>query len=560
MSGAVVALASAWPLIVSVPESYRRACRLLDLDVTAESLLAASYVLTALLFGTGVTASVLGGSQVGAITAFSLAGLSLAGGRYGVELAAQARRVRALGTAPSLVTRLVLAVELWPTTERAAAFASETGSGLLAERLAAHHRRARDTPQSGLRAFAEEWGATFPALERALTGIERAAVAPADERNEILATTRRLLLEGTREEMAAFAASLRIPTTGLYAFGVLLPLALVSLVPAAGMAGIPVTRSLLVAAYVVVLPIGVLVAAAWILARRPVAFPPVVVSRSHPDVPDSPWMGILAGLVAGVGCLGIGAPVLPPWGVPVAAVGVGAGTTLVGVFRPVVGVRERVVAVESGLPAALQGLGRRLDRGEAVESALPAVADESQAPLAGVLESAANRQRRLGVTVEEAFCGECGPLTTLPSRRVRDTASLLSVAATVGPPAGSVLTEMGDHLSDLREVEQETRRDLAQITGTLTNTAALFGPLVGGTTVALAGSIGPTGPVSSVPVSVLGPIVGWYVLVLGAVLTALSVGLHRGLDRALVGYRVGLALLAATAAYFAAVAGTGLLV
>ncbi|MFC6975577.1 hypothetical protein ACFQL1_14430 [Halomicroarcula sp. GCM10025709] len=176
------------------------------------------------------------------------------------------------------------------------------GIGAARRTSAAHHRRARDTPQSGLRAFAEEWGATFPALERALTGIERAAVAPADERNEILATTRRLLLEGTREEMAAFAASLRIPTTGLYAFGVLLPLALVSLVPAAGMAGIPVTRSLLVAAYVVVLPIGVLVAAAWILARRPVAFPPVVVSRSHPDVPDSPWMGILAGLVAGVGC------------------------------------------------------------------------------------------------------------------------------------------------------------------------------------------------------------------------------------------------------------------
>ena len=560
MSRTLSALASVWPLSVSVPGSYRRACRLLDLDTTAESLLAASYVVTTALTAAGVAVTTLFGSRAGGIALFSLAGLSLAGGRYGVELAAQARRIRALGAAPSLVTRLVLAVELWPTTERAAAFASETGSGLLAESLAAHHRRARDTPQSGLQAFAAEWGETFPALARALTGIERAAAAPADERSAILATTRRLLLEGTREEMASFAASLRIPTTGLYAFGVLLPLALVSLVPAAGMAGIPVTGPLLVAVYVVVLPVGLVVAAAWLLARRPVAFPPVAVPRSHPDVPDRSWVAPLAGLLVGGTCLTAGSTVLPTWGLPIAALGAGTGTALVGTFRPVVAVREHVVAAESALPAALQGIGRRLDRGEAVESALATVADESRPPLAGVLETAAWRHRRLGVTVDEAFGGDHGPLTTVPSRRIHDAVSLLSAAAAIGPPAGEVVTEMGGHLSDLREVEQETRRELTQITGTLTNTAALFGPLVGGTTVALAGSIGTDGPVSTVPVAVLGPVVGWYVLVLAAVLTALSVGLHRGLDRALVGYRVGLALLAATAAYFAAVAGTGLLV
>jgi hypothetical protein len=48
------------------------------------------------------------------------------------------------------------------------------------------------------------------------------------------------------------------------------------------------------------------------------------------------------------------------------------------------------------------------------------------------------------------------------------------------------------------------------------------------------------------------------VLVLAAVLTALSTGLRRGVDRALVGYRVGMALLAATATYLAAVVAGGL--
>ncbi|WP_324756759.1 type II secretion system F family protein [Haloarcula sp. GH36] len=557
MSGA---FPSIWALSVSVPESYRRACRLLDIETAPEAILVASYVITTVLSVGGIAGLVLFGSRVGGITLISLAGFALVGGRYGVELAAQARRIRALGTAPSLVTRLVLAVELWPTTERAAAFASRTGSGLLAESLATHHQRARDSPHSGLRTFADEWGETFPALERALTGVKRAAAAPADERSEILATTRRLLLDGTREEMASFAASLRIPTTALYAFGVLLPLALVALVPAAGMAGIPVTGSFLVAVYVVVLPLGLVVAVAWLLAKRPVAFPPVTVPRSHPEVPDSPWRGLLAGFTVGGGCLALGTALLPVWGVPVAALGSGVGTALVVVYRPVVTVREHVVAVESALPSALQALGRRIDRGEAVETAIGTVADESQAPLAAVLDAASCRQRRLGLTVDGAFTGEYGPLATLPSRRVREAVALLSAAATIGPPAGEVVTEMGDHLSDLREVEAETRRDLAQITGTLTNTAGLFGPLVGGATVALAGSIGTTGPVSTVSVSVLGPVVGWYILLLAVVLTTLAVGLRRGLDRALVGYRVGLALLSATVAYFAAITGTGLLV
>jgi hypothetical protein len=84
--------------------------------------------------------------------------------------------------------------------------------------------------------------------------------------------------------------------------------------------------------------------------------------------------------------------------------------------------------------------------------------------------------------------------------------------------------------------------------------------MVGGATVALSATMGGGGPIESVSTAALGPVVGWYCLVLAAVLTALSTGLARGLDRALVGYRVGLALCAATATYFTAVVATGLLV
>jgi len=68
------------------------------------------------------------------------------------------------------------------------------------------------------------------------------------------------------------------------------------------------------------------------------------------------------------------------------------------------------------------------------------------------------------------------------------------------------------------------------------------------------------GPIKSVSTASLGPVIGWYCLVLAVVLTALSTGLYRGLDRALVGYRAGLALCSATLVYCVAVVATGLLV
>jgi len=230
-------------------------------------------------------------------------------------------------------------------------------------------------------------------------------------------------------------------------------------------------------------------------------------------------------------------------------------------YRPVTAVRDRVDAVEEGLPDLLAAVGRRVDHGQSVEAALGEAVGVTPDPLSSVLDATLDRQRTLGVGIEAAFRGEHGTTETVPSPRLGRAATVLGAAAEIGPPAGETITTMGEHLDALAAVERETRRDLSQITGTLSNTAALFGPLVGGATVALAGTMdGGSGPLGTVSTAAVGPVVGWYCLVLAAVLTALSTGLHRGLDRALVGYRVGVALCSATATYFTAVVATRILV
>ncbi|WP_137684548.1 type II secretion system F family protein [Haloarcula mannanilytica] len=559
----VSVLAMAYPGTVEVPNDYRRACRLLSLPVSPEAVLTASYGIALCGSLLATVAVLLASGALATIAVLGLLVVSLgtaALGRYGVPFAAEAKRIRTLGAAPSLVTTLVLGATLWPSAERATVFAGEAGNGLLAARLDEHHRRATGTPRSGLETFAAAWSDRFPALERAVGLVENATAAPAEERPEVLERARECILDGTRDEMAAFAASLRGPATGLYAVGVLLPLAMASLLPAAAAAGVPVTGPVLIGTYGVVLPAALLVACCWLLGRRPVAFPPVTVPWSHPDVPDTVLPAVVAGIAAGTAGWFLAAALVAEWAAPIGALGAGVGSALVVHYRPVSAVRDHVTAVEAGLPDALSAVGRRLDRGQSVEAALVEAVDETPDPTSGVIEAAVARQERLGTSVEGAFLGPGGALADVPSHRVRRVVTLLDTAATIGPPAGESVTTMGEHLDALRAIERETRRDLAQITETLSNTAALFGPLVGGATVALAGSMGGGEQFETIPSALLGTVVGWYVLVLAVLLTVLSTGLHRGLDRALVGYRTGLALLSATATFLVAVVATELLV
>ncbi|MFC7194299.1 type II secretion system F family protein [Halosimplex aquaticum] len=452
-------------------------------------------------------------------------------------------------------------MRLTPTPETAAAFAAGTGDGRLARSLAEHVRSGRGTGRSGLSAFADEWAEWFPALRRALTLVESAGSAPAEERERALDAALDVTLDGTRETMAEFAASVRGPATALYAFGVLLPLALVALLPTAGTVGAEVPLAAVVLGYDVLLPATLIAASAWLLSRRPVAFPPTPITRDHPDVPDRRWPAPVAGCIAAAAAWPVVDHVAAPWTGLVAAPTAGVGVALVVAYRPMTAVRDRVAAVEAGLPDALYLVGREVGRGRSVETALDDAVGLLESATGDVFADAARQQRQVRAGVRESFLGEHGALATVPSERARSTAELLAVAASEGQPAGPAVVAMADHLDDLRGAEREVRRDLERVTSTLANTAAVFGPLVGGATVTLAEQMSSDGPLTAaVSPAALGTAVGVYVAVLAVILTVLATGLERGLDRSLVGYRVGRALCLSSAVFVAGLVGTGWLV
>lgn len=470
------------------------------------------------------------------------------------RLWATARRTSALGDAPDLVARMVLSMRLSPTPERAADFTARTGRGVLADSLASYIRRSRHTGLSGLVAFGDAWADLFPALRRSTALVSAAGNATDRDRERLLDRALSVVMEGTRDQMESFGAQVRTPVTALYAFGVLLPTALVALLPAGSAVGIAVIPLTVVAIYDITLPIILIGAAAWLLARRPVAFPPPAVSTDQDGVPDRRALAAAAGIGAG-GLAAVGtALIVPRWGTAIGAIGIGCGLGLGCYYRPVVSQYEHIRRIESGLPDALTLIGRRVANGQSVETAIERAGEELDDEIGTVLRAGALRHRQLQIGVEEAFLGRDGVLADVPSPRVRGSAALLALASKEGRPAGAALLALGDHVEDLQAIEREARRSLAHVCQTLQTTGTLFGPLVAGATVALAEGIGGEEVLAERAQSLvwLGGPVGVYVLLLAVVLTALSTGLTQGLDRELLGYRIGRALCGATAAYLGA--------
>ena len=593
---------SVGPEASTASEELRRAVAFLGWDVPAECVVNSGYRV-GVAVGTVVT--VVTAVVAGAVTA---APVGLAAGVGAVHATHRApvwlaslRRTRALGAAPGLVGRLVLRMRLDPSTERAVEFAARTGDGPLARALLRHERGSADGPTSGLRAFAREWRPWFPAIDRAVALVRTAATAPPERRGRCLDRALDATLSGTTDRLASFVGDVRAPVSALYAFGVLLPLALIALLPAGAAAGVAIGSGLVAGLYLVALPLGLTAASAWLLSRRPVAFPPPRIGGDHPDVPGRRGHALVAGFVLGAVAAIVSARTVAAWAWPVAGVGVGAGTALFIFARPRRAVLSEVRDIERGLPDAMTVIGGDVAEGIAVETAVANAGERLDGATGDVFERAGRRSDTLRVGVREAFLGRGGPAAAVPSPRLGGAVALLAVAAREGRPAGDVLLELADQLESLRDLERDARRQLATVTGTLSNTAAVFAPLVGGATVALATGIGAVdvgglgagaaagadafggglgveggtgaagagaaGSESATPdgatilsVPVLGRIVGAYVLLLAALLTGLATGLERGFDRTLVAYRIGIALPTATATFLVAFGGAGLLI
>lgn len=485
------------------------------------------------------------------LAAYALA--AAAAVRWTPRLLRRLHESRLVGAGPGFVARLALRVRIEPSAEAAARFAAD-GDDALARTLARHVRATRGRPETPLDAV--EDALPTPDLRRAVALVATAVETPADERERVLDRALAAARDATERHVRAGTRAVTGPVNALYAFGVVLPLALVGLVPVAPAAGLRIPLALVTVVYDALLPLSLLAGAAWVLAHRPAVFRP---GRPAVDAPRrrarALGLGVGAAALAAVGCHLLAVR----WALPVTAPACGVGVALAVLARPAVAADERATAVDRGLPDATAVLGRRLAAGAPPEAAVAAAGD-SIPGRTGALFAAADRVRRaLGRPLNDAFFGPHGALTAAHGARVRDTVRLALDASTAGRAGGRVLASYATALDRVDALEADARADLAGLADTLARTGGLFAPVIAGVTVALAAHVGtlagPDVAAADTPgVAALGLVAGAYVVWSAVVLTALAVCLDRGVRPAPLAYRVGVALASAGACYASAAA------
>lgn len=539
-----------------------QAVTVLDLDIDGDTIVEAA--IGVLLVGTTITAVAFAVQQYRiAVVWLALTGVAATATITLPRWLATARQTRALGELPDLIAFAVLRMRVEPTPERAADFAATHTTGPLAASLREQLRRARNTPKTGWSAFATAWADDAPSLRRTTALLAAAGAAPDDDRPRLLSDALNHVLAGTRDRMATFARTLQGPTTGLYAFGVVLPLATIGALPTLRAAGIPVRVEHLAFGYDLLLPVAIAGVGAWIVGRRPAAFPPVPVDPDHPALPNRRRRLVVVLPVAAITTGALSRVVYPGWSTVLVVPTVTLGVGLLAWTQPVTTIRATIRDTEAGLPAALTIVGQRLQRGVAPETAVSHAGATLDGPTGTVFADASDVHHRIRVGLAEAFDGPQGALEHVASPRLAASTRLLALAGAEGPHGGKVLLELADHLEELRTVEQDARRELSTIVGTLRSTACCFAPLIGGATVALADRIdgaGFTRSVTTIATTDLAVVVGIYVIVLGVLLAALAAALERGLDRAVIGEHVGYALVCTGVVYPTAVVAAGWLV
>jgi len=422
------------------------------------------------------------------------------------------RRHDASAEAPEVVSYLAMGLTTAPSLDRAIAFAAEHGEGALADGLRGAlwdvHLRVRTRIEDAFLSVADAWGPRNPDVKRAMYGIAHATREGSPETlARALDRARTQVFEGTRRRMREYAASLRGPTTALFALGVLLPLIVSSMVPLLSVGSFS--------------PSSVKVAdpdpgdpLPWVLLLD-VAFPAATFAFAHAVSARRPYADARGSLNVGRAFAGLAAiPVavllglawMNPWA-PILSLGLVVGILsagLVSATRAAVRDRRGREAVEREFPDALFQLGSRLQEGHGLEAAFLAVADASEGTeCADLFRGIVHAMRFGGGTVEEALFGPGGAMERMPSRTVRASLKLVVRLAAKDPAnAGRAALETSSHLRDLQGIEQDLRAELRPTVDAMRATATFFAPAVLGVSASLYGLLFRAfGSVASLPMA-----------------------------------------------------------
>lgn len=436
-------------------------------------------------------------------------------------------RIHSLGDAPEVLSYIVMNMKLVSNIERSIKFAAENSNRPLAKDLRKlmwdMQFRVHSNIDDAISSFASQWGEWSSHFKRSIH-LVRSSLGEPDEAQRIITLNRALdvVLEGTKNIMDDFASRLHAPTTVLYSIGVMIPLALVAMLPAASVIGYKISTIELSLIYNLLLPVITFLYAYSILLKRPAAFTPPQIPSEHKDLPGKKRRYIIAtiAVIAGtavalpgflflaladpsIKAILTGSPVWQPlarfvledlnsfvpatlpviWGIAISI-----SIYCIGIYLPCKRIRDRIRKMESEFADALYILGKRISEGRSAEEAFAYTAETMEgSEIAAVFSSIAYNFIAMRTTMKEAlFDEEFGALKDVYSDRILATMKLfVESVQKSNEAAGIALVKLADHLKELQGVEESIKRTLYTMTSMMRTTAMVFAPLIGGVTLAL---------------------------------------------------------------------------
>jgi len=510
------------------------------------------------------------------------------------KIHAKFMKIHSLGDIPEIQSYIVMSMKLVSNMERAITFAAENSTRPLANDLKKLiwdiHIRTYSSIDDALIAFANQWGKNSEYFKRSLHLVKSSVNEP-DEAQRIITLNKSLdiVLEGTKTMMDSFSARLRTPTYVLYSIFILIPLALVALIPAVSIVGVRIDTVTLVLLYDIILPLATFFYSEYILLQRPATFAPPHISDMHPElsgIRTIKKMTIFTALTVGA-IVGVSGYILVYIGNPFDIVSqeamsgllprtfpvVWAITSIItiyclGVYTPYKKIRDGIKQIESEFADALFVLGRRISEGRSAEEAFGHTSENMKGSNIGeVFADVAKNLTGIRTTLHGAiFNEEYGAFRYVYSDRVHTTMRMFTESVhKSNEAAGVAIIKLADHLKELQEVEDNIKRSLYDVTSTMRATAMIFAPLIGGVTLALSEVIqkilqniakeaqllpeefnfggmmieAGTGMTQSVPPDIFLLVIGLYMIILVIILTRFAGGIEYGGDKPQFMYDLG---------------------
>ncbi len=451
-----------------------------------------------------------------------------------------------LRESPTVIGAMSMSMQLQPSLDRAVAFASQCGDGSLNVRLRTLlwqvlTRVRYDLPTSMME-FASTLGEENESLRQSIhLFISATHESTREGMDRLLDKANALVIEGVKDRVERYVSSLALPTMVFFAFGILLPVMMFSLVPlltlgsassigSASSTSPVISDAELALLLLVVFPVASFLYSRSTLSRNPlqaVGRPTIVFSRRSIQA-----IAAYVGLMSVISLIMVGSfPEI------VLVIGVCIPSLYFFVrFRTAHALAAKLPGVEKDFVNALYQMGNRMTTGTSFDVAFEEVArSRSSSPFGEFARKALYRSLTTRQDLATIIANDAGLVGMSPLVR-NALVTVAECAASDAQAAGKVALNLAQYLSDLRSCQSKVREKLQSVVDMMSSTSAIFAPIVLGITgslFSLVGSVSP-GSGSAQNMTMIG---GIYVVELTFIVSFFTVFLLGGKNWTEVSYR-----------------------